>query len=195
MDYRFIINSIIGYEASFNTATGYYSLDAHIKVNDGGHQTSRTNKDTICLYISCSKITITKDAQPDDNNDFSFTGTEPIGAFILDDDSSGSIPNTRTFLVPTGDYVITESMVPGWDLSAIEKTSGSGTVLFSSDGNNWHAAFLHGDKNAKISITSGETEVKFTNKKFFSRIKLTPSEVSTEWEKSMLSRRRDRAVI
>jgi hypothetical protein len=168
-------NNIIGYEASFNKATGSYSLDAHIQVNDDGSQTSRTNKNKICLVISCPMITIIKDAQPNDNNDFSFIGTNPIGAFILDDDSSASIPSSRTFSVPPGDYIITEGMVSGWDLSAISKTSGPGTVLFSSDGVNWHAAFLHGDKSAKISVASCETKVKFINKKFSSRIKLTPS--------------------
>ena len=158
-----------------NKATGSYSLDAHIQVNDDGSQTSRTNKNKICLVISCSRITIIKDAQPNDNNDFSFIGTNPIGAFILDDDSSPSIPSSRTFSVPPGDYIITESMVPGWDLSAISKISGPGTVLFSSDGVSWHAAFLHGDKSAKISVASCETKVEFINKKFSSRIKLTPS--------------------
>ncbi|MCL4295825.1 MAG: S8 family serine peptidase [Anaerolineae bacterium] len=62
-------------------------------------------------------ITIVKDAIPDDPQDFEFTGTDPIGLFVLDDDADNTLSNSQTFTVEPGSYTIQESSVSGWDLT------------------------------------------------------------------------------
>lgn len=71
-------------------------------------------------------LTIVKDAQPDDAQDFSFRGD--LGEFSLDDDDDARLPNRRSFTTRPGTHVIAEvprsRPVPGrarevWALVAI----------------------------------------------------------------------------
>lgn len=71
-------------------------------------------------------LTIVKDASPDNAQDFTFSGTAPIGNFSLDDDGDGTLPNSQSFtlsgaIAPVGtNYSVTETSIPaGWDLTAI----------------------------------------------------------------------------
>ena len=64
-------------------------------------------------------ITVVKEATPEDPQDFSFTtggGLSPA-TFQLDDDSNGTLSNTRTFnnLNPQSGYSVSEDATPGWD--------------------------------------------------------------------------------
>ena len=72
-------------------------------------------------------ITITKDASPDNAQDFAFTtsGTGLPGSFSLDDDADPTLPNSVTFnnLAP-GSYSVTESALAGWGLSNLSCSSG-----------------------------------------------------------------------
>jgi hypothetical protein len=84
-----------------------------------------------CTFVNRKRgtITIVKDAQPDDPQDFSFTaggGLSP-SSFSLDDDSNGTLSNTRTFTnLPAGSgYSVAEDDVPGWDLSSATCDDGS----------------------------------------------------------------------
>lgn len=74
-------------------------------------------------------VTIVKDAQPDTADDFLFTGD--IGAFALDDDADGTLPNstTVTMAATVGGTVrsITESVATGWQLQSITCTPDAGT--------------------------------------------------------------------
>jgi LPXTG-motif cell wall-anchored protein len=89
-------------------------------------------------------IRITKDSQPDDAQDVSFTYTGPeSGAFTLDDDADATLPNTINLSdIAEGTYTITETVPPGWmltsitcsDLTAVvDLTAGSVTVDLSFD--------------------------------------------------------------
>jgi len=71
-------------------------------------------------------ITIVKDVVPEDPQDFSFTTTgSGLSSFSLDDDSDGTLPNTRTFSgLVAGDYTVTEVATPGFDLTALTCTTG-----------------------------------------------------------------------
>ena len=74
-------------------------------------------------------ITVVKDAQPNDPQNFSFTaggGLSPT-SFSLDDDSDGTLSNTRTFggVSAQGGYSLSESAVAGWDLSSATCDDGS----------------------------------------------------------------------
>lgn len=66
-------------------------------------------------------ITIVKDAQPDDPQDFSFSGD--LGTFTLDDanpDDNDGVPNSVTFSdLDPGTFDVTETLPAGWNLGAI----------------------------------------------------------------------------
>lgn len=74
-----------------------------------------------CTYtnqITASRIIIIKDASPDSDQDFSFSGD--LGEFTLDDDNDDTLANTFTVDRAAGTYTITEAEVDGWSLSDID---------------------------------------------------------------------------
>jgi hypothetical protein len=80
----------------------------------GGSQDRSVQLDALA---ATGTIVIVKDAQPDNAQDFSFSGT--LGTFSLDDDSDPTLPNSRTFSgVAAGIHSVTESTPPaGWLLT------------------------------------------------------------------------------
>ncbi|OGG35190.1 hypothetical protein A2363_03910 [Candidatus Gottesmanbacteria bacterium RIFOXYB1_FULL_47_11] len=64
------------------------------------------------------KIIISKDAIPDDSQDFTFDnnfgGTHPA-VFQLDNDTNATIPSGKAFYVLPGTYSVSERAVAGWD--------------------------------------------------------------------------------
>jgi len=84
--------------------------------------------------VTYGSITITKDAIPNDPQDFTFTGAGPAGydfggGFSLDDDTDGTLPNTHSFnnLVP-GSYSVTEGglLFLNWSLTGLTCTDPDG---------------------------------------------------------------------
>jgi agmatine/peptidylarginine deiminase len=76
-----------------------------------------------------ARIVVVKDATPNDAQDFSFTaggGLSPT-SFSLDDDSDGTLSNTRTFtdLTPGGGYSVSETVPTGWDQATATCDDGS----------------------------------------------------------------------
>ena len=101
--------------------------------------------------IPTATITVVKDAKPDGDQSFGYTGG--LGAFSLVDD--GSVTNTQTFndLAP-GSYAITESVVSGWILSQI-------AISGDSDGGSSQSLAT---RAATIDLDAGEDiTVTFTN--------------------------------
>jgi len=81
--------------------------------------------------IPAGSITIIKDSQPDDSQDFSFTTTgEGLTGFILDDDSDPTLSNTKVFNgLTSGTYTITEESASEWTLASKScVSSGTGSV-------------------------------------------------------------------
>jgi hypothetical protein len=82
--------------------------------------------DIICTFTNVIKgggvgtITIIKDAQPDDEQDFVFKG-DVIGPFRLDDDGNNTndLSNQATFTLKDGVYSIIEQLPSGWSLDSI----------------------------------------------------------------------------
>jgi uncharacterized repeat protein (TIGR01451 family) len=66
-------------------------------------------------------ITIIKDAQPDDPQNFTFTSNNTsIPSFQLDDDTDPTLSNQKVFTgLNAGTYTITESATTGWNLGNI----------------------------------------------------------------------------
>ena len=83
-----------------------------------------------CTFVNVKRgsITIVKDAQPNDPQNFVYTG---LGGFTLDDDSDPTLTNTFTAsdLVP-GSYTVTETDVTGWELTGLSCNDGdNGTTV------------------------------------------------------------------
>ncbi|MBC8509534.1 MAG: hypothetical protein H8D34_32180, partial [Chloroflexi bacterium] len=101
-------------------------------------------------------ITIIKDTQPDDAQDFAYSGT--LGAFDLDDYADATLSNTAIFnnLTP-GTFTVTEGVVSGWvldDLSCVDPDGGSSTSV--------------GTRTATIDVDAGENVTcTFTNQQSF----------------------------
>ncbi len=84
-----------------------------------------------CTFVNTkrARITIVKDAQPDDAQNFVFgtSGGLSPASFQLDDDSDGTVSNTRTFddVPPGGGYGVSEAVPGGWDQSSATCSDGS----------------------------------------------------------------------
>jgi hypothetical protein len=73
-------------------------------------------------------MTIVKDAVPNGPQDFHFTGD--LGDFDLDDDpGDATLPNSATFMRPSGTYSITETVPFGWVITNIVCDDGSPTYV------------------------------------------------------------------
>ncbi len=110
-----------------NSATpGNVDIHATTTFSVGGVSLTRASGDGLSgdsanankVYVA-GKITIVKDAQPNDLIDFPFTGTAPLGNFLLDDDAgvadkglNGDIDQSNSkasgFIAP-GTYTVTET--------------------------------------------------------------------------------------
>lgn len=105
-----------------------------------------------CTIINeqAGTITIIKDAIPDDPQDFDFACSN-LGAFSLDDDADGTLPNNKTFPdVPPGSYTCTETNEVGWS-----------TTISCSDPDNGSTG---SGGTANIDLDAGETVTcTFTN--------------------------------
>jgi Prealbumin-like fold domain len=126
---------------------------------------------------TCGKITIEKDAKPNDQTDFPYTvsGTG-LSAFSLDDDSgatgeSNALSNKKEFTnVPPGSKVVRENPVPtGWTITNITcgTVTGSGTSVIIDDAagvNPDDSDFDAGDDRVQITLGNlGEVSCKFEN--------------------------------
>lgn len=89
--------------------------------------------DVVCVITNTaqSSITIIKDAQPNDEQDFAFTTSgESLTNFSLDDDSDNTLSNTEVFDgLAAGSYSITEALTEGWDLSNIDCGDANGITI------------------------------------------------------------------
>src|SRR2546425_75765 len=79
--------------------------------------------------VKRASITVVKDAQPNDPQDFSFTaggGLSP-SSFALDDDSDPTLSNSQTFtdVQPGSGYSVAETVPDGWDQTSATCTDGS----------------------------------------------------------------------
>src|SRR3954469_11266593 len=92
-----------------------------------------------CTFTNVQRgtITIIKDADPTDPQDFGFTTTGTgLSPFSLDDDgdNANTLSNTTTFQnLVAGSYSVTESATSGWDLTGIT-CEAAGTSSFEIDG-------------------------------------------------------------
>ena len=95
--------------------------DRHVSITAGDQVVAFELDDP----IQTGTITVTKNAVPNDGQDFTFA----LGAtaFSLDDDADATLPATRSFTVPVGSHTLSETDVPtGWVLTGLSCTDPSG---------------------------------------------------------------------
>ncbi|UWX53945.1 hypothetical protein NYZ99_12665 [Maribacter litopenaei] len=127
--------------------------------------------------IPQGQITIIKDADPNDSEDFGFTLTGPNGTFnfVLDDDGDATLSNQEVFFgLQEGVYTITENLVDGWllqsittlengiedsttgDISNVDVGTRTATVTVAN-GEEWTVTFLNGEVPFDCPNLNGET--------------------------------------
>jgi uncharacterized repeat protein (TIGR01451 family) len=104
------------------------SLDNFASVSGGGDTGSDPDAfDTVITDLLCGSITVIKDTDPEGaSQSFHFNGNS-LGGFNLVDDGSITFPN-----LPSGNYVITEDVPDGWELSNITCSGGQMNVNLPS---------------------------------------------------------------
>ena len=122
-----------------------------------------------CVFFNAQRgtITIIKDAQPNDAQDFhyDFTGLEGPVAFNLDDDGDATLPNMVTFEnLIAGPYSVDEDPVAGWDLTDLDCTVTGGSTaqingamanLTLSDGGSITCVYVNSKPSISIVKTAG----------------------------------------
>ncbi|MBI5155682.1 DUF4215 domain-containing protein [Candidatus Peregrinibacteria bacterium] len=150
------------YAVSEGAVTGWTQTSA--TCSDGSPVTAivlSAGETVTCTFTNTKlgTVTIVKNANPDDAQDFSFTSTLPGGStFSLDDDGEGgALPNSVTYTsVPLGGYTITEDAATGWSLTGVSCTGGD------ADGSTSTAT-----RTATIDVDAGEAiTCTFTNTKY-----------------------------
>jgi len=80
-----------------------------------------------------AKVTVVKDAVPDDAQDFTFTPSGSLGSvpFVLDDDADLTNATTKVYsdLTNTGSATVTESPASGWDLDSVSCVNAAGAAV------------------------------------------------------------------
>ena len=122
--------------------------------NEGNNACS----DSVSVSAATGSITIIKDAQPDDAQDFAFTtsGTG-LSSFSLDDDANATLSNTKVFSgLSAGTYTVQETAQAGFDLT--------GNVSCSDPTSN--SSINLGTRVATINLSASENVTcTFTNTK------------------------------
>ena len=121
-----------GYSISETVPSGWVLANASCDEGSPvGNITISPGEVITCTFTNLKRgqIVVVKDAQPNDAQDFSFTaggGLSPT-SFQLDDDSNGTLSNTRTFtnIAPGSGYSVAETVPSGWDQSSATCSDGS----------------------------------------------------------------------
>ena len=116
-------------------------------------------------------LTIIKDANPNDAQDFSFTTTgSGLSSFILDDDSDPTRSNQQTFSgLSAGNYSVTEAVTPGFDLTGLSCTAGGAWDI----GNRTATATITGSENVTCTFTNTKRATVAVNKRESGALPLT----------------------
>ena len=125
--------------ATANSA-GSFTNCAKVTINGATDSDMQDNRDCRSYEVTgrpSAKLTIVKDATPNDAQDFGFHGSGPMGQYILPftlDDDAGAAgadnqhASSKTFTLPLGSYTITEDMTQGWTVGSIVCTPAGATV-------------------------------------------------------------------
>lgn len=111
-----------------------------------------------CTFINklnTGSITIIKDAQPNDAQNFAFTTSAGLSNFNLDDDSDPNLSNTKVFSnVSAGTYEVTEGVTSGWSLTGLTCTGAPNSSV--SLANRKATIVLGAGENATCTFTNAK---------------------------------------
>ena len=123
---------------------------------------NRDNQMQASAVVINGRVVIVKDAVPNDEQDFDFSLTGQPN-FNLDDDDDLTLPNSRTFFVPPGEYSAQELNIPSdWTLSdivCVDPTNNSTVNVEAATASINVAPAGQGDTSAEL------VECTFTNTK------------------------------
>ncbi len=148
-----------GYSASESVPAGWDQVNATCSDGSSVNSIQVAPGETVtCTFINRKrgKIIVTKDATPDDPQDFSFTaggGLSPA-SFDLDDDSDGTLSNTRTFdNLVIGNYSVSETVPAGWDQTSATCDDGSPVSNITVDaGETVHCTFANRKRGKIVAV-------------------------------------------
>ena len=141
---------------SGNSAGGISGAPYHMRLKDldgsGGNQDRSLQAGAVAPP---SSITVIKDAQPDNAQDFAFTTTgNGLSNFSLDDDADGTLSNTVTFnSLLAGPFTVVETLIPGWTLTS-KTCQSDGTGSTSSQITNGVSITLVAGENVTCTFTN-----------------------------------------
>ncbi len=126
---------------SISGAPYHFSLTS--TTGDWGCAAGKRDNQLMADAVDAGSITIVKDAQPNNAQDFHFTLAAPNdlnAAFDLDDDDDATLSNSVTYRVPPGTTTAAEVNIPdGWNLTDISctkaatETATSVSVILADD--------------------------------------------------------------
>lgn len=120
-----------------------------------------------CEKPATGSITVVKDAEPNDAQNFGFVLNPGFQEFVLDDDSDPLLSDSESFTdLPAGMYTVTEGLVPGWELELVTCVSDQRSLLPTTEpirtiellaGENITCTFTNVAKNGSITIVKDAT--------------------------------------
>ena len=120
-----------------------------------------------CQEPATGSITVVKEAEPNDVQDFGFVLNPGFQEFVLDDDEDSLLSDSQSFIdLPAGEYTITEGLVPGWELESVSCVSDQRSLLPSVEptrtldlqsGEHITCVFTNVAKNGSIIIKKDAT--------------------------------------
>jgi hypothetical protein len=150
--------SLTGAVCSFNgdDPVAYTELDP-LAIGDDDH--------VVCTFTNTrdATVTITKDAVPNDPQDFAYTTSGAgLSAFSLDDDADATLSKTKVFTISGANFgakTVTETLpVTGWTLTNLVCSEGTtntatGVASFTVDPGDAITCTYTNTKNATVTIT------------------------------------------
>lgn len=129
------------------------------------------NTATATTEVIQAKLTIAKDADPDNEQDFDFTTVNlpsDAGGFELDDDTDPTLSNRRVFDISSLDTkTVTEGpLPPGWDIADIACTGDTAGVTIGQAGvaASFDGDYDGGDNGVRVPMDVGDNVTcTFTN--------------------------------
>ena len=148
-----------GYSISQTTPPGWQA--AEVTCSNGSVPSFiqvEAGETVTCTFVNvsngASKIIVVKDAQPDDPQDFDFTGGGGIDAsFQLDNDGDSFLPASRRFVVAPGSgHSVAENTPSGWVLSSATCSDGSPPSNIDVSGGETVTCTFVNQKRGKIVV-------------------------------------------
>lgn len=107
-------DNAIGFEASFELEEGYFKIQIHFNVYDGGSQTASTGKDGTLLNIECGDVTLGNKVWYDKDEDgLQEEGEQGVAGVTVTVYPDGSTTALKTTTTDAGGNYLFQGLAPG----------------------------------------------------------------------------------